>query len=104
MPLMIAAACMLFAASVPLSLAAAENAAPVSYTATVQGSAPTTRQQIDNYSGSVYIYTGGPLPAYTSPAALRFLFGFAANDGKPPAILRRSCSNPNRWVSTPSTS
>jgi hypothetical protein len=82
MPLMIAAACMLFAASVPLSLAAAENAAPVSYTATVQGSAPTTRQQIDNYSGSVYIYTGGPLPAYTSPASLRFLFGFAASDGK----------------------
>jgi len=64
------------------SLVAQDSSAPASYKATVQGSAPITRQQIDNYSGSVYIYAGGPLPAYTSPAAFRFLFGFAASDGK----------------------
>ena len=82
MRLMTIAACLIFAACGPFSLAAEENAVPPSYKATIQGSAPTTRQQIDNYSGSVFIYTGGPLPAYTSPAALRFLFGFSASDGK----------------------
>jgi hypothetical protein len=75
------AACLFFAASVPPSLAAADSTTPASYTVTVQGSAPATRTDIDGYSGSVYIYTGGLLPAYTSPAALRFLFGFS-NSGK----------------------
>ncbi len=60
------------------SLLAQESTPPTTYKATIQGSAPKSRPSIDGYSGSVYIYTGGPLPALTYPAAFQFFFNTSA--------------------------
>ena len=60
-------------------IAADETRSPASYKVTVQGSAPTARQGIDGYKGTVYIYTGGPLPAFTYPLAFQYLFDISPN-------------------------
>jgi len=76
---LVMAACLVFAAFGTRSLAAEESAPPASYPTAVEGSAPLSRPSIDGYSGSVYIYTGGSLPASTYPSAFRYLFGISPN-------------------------
>jgi hypothetical protein len=57
-------------------LLAGTMASAQSYTPVAEGSTPTHRSQVDTWSGQVYLYVGGPLPAGTNLLAFQYLFDF----------------------------